>query len=239
MATGSARVLISNPEVFASKKGTILHGGLRKLQVITDFDKTLTPLRKADGNPAPTSYSILEASGTFSKRYHALAEELYARYHPSEVSLSMPMHQKKEEMVTWWTLANANLIEEHIRHSRIAEQVAASGCVLRPGTQAVMALLAAHNVPTLVFSAGIGDVLAEVLKHEGVPESPNLHYVSNFVDVDKDGFVVGFKPPLIHVFNKNETSLVGTPYFRQVAERPNVILLGDSLGDIGTDFPFR
>jgi hypothetical protein len=63
-------VLISNPEVtfrsgssiaeflqlFASKRNTILRGGVGKLQVITDFDKTLTPLRKADGKPAPTSY---------------------------------------------------------------------------------------------------------------------------------------------------------------------------------------
>lgn len=74
-------------------------------------------------------------------------------------------------------------------------------------------------------------MLAEVLKHEGVPETPNLRmhfrkdvltlvdYISNFVDVDREGFVVGFKPPLIHVFNK-----VGDVGDRCLQERPANIL---------------
>jgi cytosolic 5'-nucleotidase 3 len=40
-----------------------------------------------------------------------------------------------------------------------------------------------------------------------------------------------FALPTIHVFNKNESSLP-TAFSDQILARPNIILLGDSLGDL-------
>jgi 5'-nucleotidase len=42
------------------------------------------------------------------------------------------------------------------------------------------------------------------------------------------------KDPIIHVFNKDETSLATMSHiYKQIQYRKNVILLGDSLGDVG------
>lgn len=50
----------------------------------------------------------------------------------------------------------------------------------------------------------------------------------------KDGIVQGFdKEKLIHVFNKNETALEGTDYYKVVHDRTSIIVMGDSLGDAG------
>ena len=37
---------------------------------------------------------------------------------------------------------------------------------------------------------------------------------------------------MIHMFNKNENAIHSSPYFETLSGRTNVILLGDSLGDI-------
>lgn len=42
----------------------------------------------------------------------------------------------------------------------------------------------------------------------------------------------GFEGQLIHTFNKNEGALNNCQYFSQIDERRNVLLLGDSLGDL-------
>lgn len=44
--------------------------------------------------------------------------------------------------------------------------------------------------------------------------------------------LIGFKEPLIHTFNKNESVIPSNcQYFDELAHRSNVILLGDSIGD--------
>ena len=45
--------------------------------------------------------------------------------------------------------------------------------------------------------------------------------------------MTSFKEPLIHTFNKNERACFGTSYFEaQITSRNNIILVGDSLGDL-------
>lgn len=59
------------------------------------------------------------------------------------------------------------------------------------------------------------------------------HIVSNFINYDNDGKLISFSEKLIHSFNKNEQEIHDTPYFQSILTRPNVILLGDTLGDVG------
>ena len=47
------------------------------------------------------------------------------------------------------------------------------------------------------------------------------------------GDLVGFKGELMHVFNKNENIVHQSDYFDNLSHRHNVILMGDSLGDLG------
>jgi len=103
---------------------------------------------------------------------------------------------------------------------------------LREGSSAFFALLSRHNIPLLIFSAGVGDLITEFLRAEKLLTS-NVHIVSNFYNFDEHGHVVGLKGNIIHTFNKHEVEIKNTPYYKEIAKKKNAILLGDSLGDLG------
>lgn len=99
-------------------------------------------------------------------------------------------------------------------------------------------MLTAHNVPTLIFSAGLYDVIHAVLDKEYakrpsqcVPK--NVHVVSNMMCFNEDGTAVGFDGKLIHSLNKNANVVLDTPFWAQcqMEKRRNILLLGDSIGD--------
>ena len=44
--------------------------------------------------------------------------------------------------------------------------------------------------------------------------------------------MIGFQGDLIHMFNKNENAIHSSNYFNDLTQRDNIILMGDSMGDI-------
>jgi hypothetical protein len=74
------------------------------LQVVADFDRTLTRLRRDDGSPNATSHGISEQSGLLSDEYHHEVDELRAVYYPKEIDLSIPREEKLKYMEEWCVL---------------------------------------------------------------------------------------------------------------------------------------
>lgn len=71
-----------------------------------------------------------------------------------------------------------------------------------------------QNVPVIILSAGIGDVIKLILEHNNLV-TDNVSVVSNFFKLSKgdNGIttIEGFKgDKLIHVFNKNEYAYIDT-----------------------------
>lgn len=81
----------------------------------------------------------------------------------------------------------------------------------RTGTAELVKSLDEVDVPMLVFSAGLGDVVNAILKCHGVVNK-NIHVISNFLKY-KDGHVNGFTNDIVHPFNKNGKAAEHTKYF--------------------------
>ncbi|KAM5213524.1 7-methylguanosine phosphate-specific 5'-nucleotidase isoform 2-T2 [Hipposideros larvatus] len=174
---------------------------------------------------------ILDNSKIISEECRKELKALLHHYYPIEIDPHRTIEEKLPHMVKWWTKAHDCLCQQKIQKFQIAEVVRESNAMLREGYKTFFNTLDQNNIPLLIFSAGIGDILEEIIRQMKVFH-PNIHIVSNYMDFDKDGFLQGFKGQLIHTYNKNSSMFENSGYFQQLKGRTNIILLGDTMGDL-------
>jgi HAD superfamily hydrolase (TIGR01544 family) len=82
-------------------------------------------------------------------------------------------------------------------------------------------------------------VIEEVLIAENLYHN-NMHVVSNKMIFNPEtGICDEFAEPMIHVFNKSEIAVRESYYHKTIEDRKNVILLGDSLGDLKMSYGIK
>ncbi|XP_007577568.1 7-methylguanosine phosphate-specific 5'-nucleotidase A-like isoform X1 [Poecilia formosa] len=204
--------------------------GAGSLQVISDFDMTLTKFAHK-GKRVPTTHNILNNRLLIDDDSTVKMKKLFNTYYPIEIDASLNPEEKLPYMVEWWTKVHDLLIQQRIRKDELARAVRDSNAVLREGCSAFFDCLAEQRVPLLIFSAGVGDILEEVIRQNHVFH-PNVHIISNYMDFDHTGVLQAFKGQLIHSYNKRAGALSHGATLRELHGQPNVLLLGDSLGDL-------
>ncbi|XP_046673061.1 7-methylguanosine phosphate-specific 5'-nucleotidase A-like isoform X1 [Homalodisca vitripennis] len=222
-------VHMKDPEQVIEKINSMIQGGSKQLQVVFDFDRTLTKHHE-NGVITHSSYGVLETVPTFPQSFRESNRTKLAKYRPIEIDPNITMEEKIPIMLEWWTSGiedmkgiqwDLDMVEKHLRDNQQP---------FRDGTKACFEQLQNAGVPVLVFSAGLGDVVRIALTHKGLLTS-NVHIISNFLKIE-DGKIAGYiGENLIHVFNKNEAHVKNTPYYEELTGRTNVVLLGDSTGD--------
>lgn len=209
---------------------SMVKAGSNTVQVISDFDMTLTRFAY-NGKRCPTCHNILDNSKLISEECKEQLKDLLNTYYPIEIDSSRSIEEKLPLMVEWWTKAHGLLVQQAIKKDLLAIVVQESEAKLRDGYRLFFNHLHEHSIPLLIFSAGIGDILEEVIRQAGVFHS-NVKVFSNYMDFDESGVLKAFKGELIHIYNKREGALLNTGHFQELRTRPNVLLLGDSLGDL-------
>ncbi|KAL0078172.1 pyrimidine 5'-nucleotidase [Phycomyces blakesleeanus] len=234
-------VRIQNQIVTKNKLTKILNDGPSNLHFICDFDMTMSRhwVRNHETDALERNASSHGIPGKYSKispEFKAATKKIYNTYYPIEINRSMTHEEKVPFMIEWWETAHKLIIDQKITKYDITDMVQEARLELRPVLKEVLDRCAASKIPFLVFSAGIGNIIEDVLVHAGL-YFKNMHIVSNMMEFNSDvgkggGVCVGFREPLIHVFNKSEFQLETTDYYSQIENRQNVILVGDSLGDL-------
>ncbi|DAZ95231.1 TPA: hypothetical protein N0F65_003466 [Lagenidium giganteum] len=237
--TDGSRIYIKHPERFARKWERFCRAGAKKLMVIADFDQTLTRFYDDDGDHVNSCHGVLMTSRVLDPVICDHERDLVDTFHPLTFTPTMTIEERTAHMRSWWVRAHDVLVDYKVTRAQVTAAVSQAGVLFRPGFHDVVQLLATANVPLLIFSAGIYDVIHEVLQQEftkrGQKAPPsNMHVVSNMMDFDTDDVLQGFRGNLIHSMNKNASVLEGTEFGRQchMEERHNILLLGDSLGDV-------
>lgn len=190
-----------------------------QLHLIFDFDRTLTvPHPGADDNV--TTWHILNEHLPPNAQGHY--QKLFEHYRPLEMSGELT----DEQAITWWS-SILNLFVENGIDMREVEADFVSKASIRPGAKELLELCKAHGIPTIILSAGIRNVIELWAKHYGI--SPDV-VMSTELQLDSDQRISGWDPStLVHALNKHE---IDHPDIRQIlAERPNVIIVGDSVND--------
>lgn len=223
-------VRMKDPERVEELVCKLIKGGPKKLQVVTDFDNTISRSH-FNGKPCCSTHGVLESSRIINEEYRLQAQKLHDKYYPIEINPHISTEEKIPQMVEWYSRSHAILVSCGMKKHDFPKLVADSSIMLRDGCESFFEMLHEHQIPTLVFSAGLGDILEEALRHFQC-HFPNLKFISNYMQFDEEGNIVGFKGELIHMYNKNRSHVSSPEYYQAVKEKTSILLLGDSLGDL-------
>lgn len=105
----SAKCRIRNPGKVETVINELVSGGTKKLQVISDFDHTITKQGKVNGRNVESSFGILDSCKSLSKTYIEKSKALYLKYRPMEIDPKLPMDAKIDMMIEWWSQTSENL----------------------------------------------------------------------------------------------------------------------------------
>jgi 5'-nucleotidase len=233
------QVAFAKKDDFMKKMSHFAAQGAGSLRVVSDFDFTMSKFLM-NGKRGASCHRVIEDCGLLSPDYHVQAQGLQAKYYPMEVDPNLDMEEKTRSMIEWVDQAHVLLVQYGLARSTISkavsEAVQTQRFGLRENLDEFLSLLAESKVPTLIFSAGIADVLEEVLRTQVASLSwDRLHVISNRCIYHEDSEQVqSFVQPLLHVFNKRSSAYLHTDYFKipDLPSRQCLLLLGDSLGDV-------
>lgn len=214
-------------------RAAIREGGAANLHVLADFDRTLTQAF-VNGEEVTSIMAILREENYMSPDYPDKAQALFDQYHHIEVDTKVTPDVKKKAMEEWWRKHFDLLIVSGMNKRDLAKILTSSKIQFREGTVEMLKYLHERGIPIVILSSsGLGEeIISMYLEKEGCLYD-NIHIVGNAFEWDEAGNVTGVKEPIIHVANKDETTLSGRPFYPQIQRRRNVILLGDNVEDNG------
>jgi len=226
-------IVISDFEKCSQVKKQFLKEGFENLFIISDFDRTLTHAFINEGDHVPSLISILRDENYLVSGYSDKAKALFKHYHTIEVDSSISLNDRKKAMEEWWKKHSELLIESGLNKKDLIKVAKSKRIKFRKGILEIIVLLNKNNVPFVILSAsGLGDEsVINTLKYHNLNLS-NVSVISNKYIWDKNGNAIDSVKLHIHTFNKNATLLKDSQFYSQIKNRKNIILLGDSLGDV-------
>lgn len=97
---------IKHPNKLEKALNEIVAGGAAKLQVVSDFDHTITKQCTQNGTPCATSFEIFTSCKSLPSNYISESKKLFNKYHPIEIDPSIPLNEKMGYMIEWWDKTN-------------------------------------------------------------------------------------------------------------------------------------
>lgn len=210
--------IVQNEPKIAAKVAAFSAAGKEALHILLDFDRTVT--MGQPGADDATTWQVLYQH--LPKEGQEEYKKYYATYRPLELSGDMTEEDSKT-----WTSAILDLFVTHRVNLALVEENFLSVVMLRPGMKELFELCANNQIPIVVLSAGIRNVIDILLAAHSIQSTVTL---STELDVDKHDTITGWdKASLVHVFNKRESGHAVLGQIR--TQRPYCLLVGDSLLD--------
>lgn len=229
--------IISNKKEFAIKEERIIKNGKDKLHFLVDFDRTITK-GIINGKEVKSLMEFFRSGPYISKEYAEKSHELASIYRPFEQDLKLSLEERKKKMIEWWTKHFELLIKSGLNKIHLEKMVAeiekAGYLEFRESVFEFFDMAKEKQIPIVIISSSELGVTIEMILKKHKKFSDNIKIITNEYKWDEKGNAIDFKKPIIHVFNKDETSIKNFPEIHEkIKNRNNIILLGDSLGDLG------
>lgn len=96
---------IKDPQRVEKLINSIINGGCEQLQVVTDFDYTITKQKIENGKPILSSFGMFNKCKQLPEEYLRESDKLFHKYRPIEINPNISHEEKLEKMIEWWTLS--------------------------------------------------------------------------------------------------------------------------------------
>ena len=194
--------------------------------IVIDFDKTLT------SGASVTSWGLTAKSNGIGPDYTEKRMALFNKYRPLELDPKLTDDVKSKYMQEWITEL---FFEYCLKETALKEAVQNDYLIFRNGAKEFLYEMNKRNVPVIIISAGVGNVIYEFLKYQECLYD-NVHIVSNFIEFEND-VIKSIKCDVIHSMNKNIAS-ISNDVKQTIDTKDYALLFGDLIGDkkmIGKD----
>ena len=213
-----------------SKIESIINWWPEKLQVISDFDKTLTYWTKE------SIIAVLYNNKYISEEYSKKAKELEVYYKAKEDDNTIPIEEKKKLMKEWRVKHEQLLIESKLSLNHIENVVKSWIIKLRDWCHDLLNKLDWLWVPVIVLSASWiwTDSISIYLK-EHLDKNQKLYIISNWYKWNEEWLAVDWLEPIITSSNKDETVITEENFpeiYNEIKDRKNVIIIWDKIEDL-------
>ncbi|KAF7259370.1 hypothetical protein EG68_05856 [Paragonimus skrjabini miyazakii] len=156
-------VVLSNEEKLIKQLSAIAQDGHQQLQIISDFDYTIT--KYIDGGQRMlTTHEAIEMHPNMKKRSIFELRKLRDTYLPIEMSCVKDPVVLRQHMDAWWNQSYSILLANPITRRMIVEVEQFAPIVFRQEFTDFAAYLRSVWIPLTVFSAGLGDVIAQLMQ---------------------------------------------------------------------------
>lgn len=211
--------------IYINNQGKIdrLNLNSNNFYVVADFDRTLTE------GASDSTWGIFANANQLGSEYKARRTALYQKYRPIEIDPNISEEEKSNAMTEWWQL-HINLFYEYgVKQEAVKNAVRLGNMKYREGAKEFLKKMNELNVPVIIISAGIGNVIEEFLKLEN-DYYDNIKIISNFI-VFENGEFKEIAGEIIHALNKNIVRL-DKDSKHNLEERKNILLFGDGFADL-------
>lgn len=204
----------------------ILDDGLENLQIVLDFDRTITGPVNAE--PAPPMISFLRNSNMLGEEYKKLAQANFEHYYKFEKSHELLQEEKSLLMHEWWEKHLNLLVEFKLTSEKILNIANSENLVLRNGVKEFLDFCNLLNLQVIIFSAGIlGTESIKIFLEKFQINFENLKIITNELVFDETGLVINYKEPVVTSENKNESVFA----VEGILQKRNTLIVGDGISD--------
>jgi uridine kinase len=215
---GLKDLIYRNKPNLVSKLQRFRSAGPGSIHAIFDFDRTMT----TGVNPGEdiTTWHILD--NHLAKDGRVRADALFKKYRQLEIKGFMT----EEDAYEWWS-QHLDLFVEYGTNISDIKQSFVQAAKLRSGIGDLAMLCKKLDIPIIILSAGVKEVIEVMNQHNGITSS---HLIATRLRYSSDGRIVGWdRDTLVHAFNKLHWSRKELDLYRK--DRPYTILVGDGLED--------
>ena len=190
--------------------------------VAIDIDKTITANDSADSWDASGKMLGIE----FKEKLY----ELYYKYGPIEQDYNISFEEKNKAMEEWYYKCMKLFYEYELTEEKLKESIDSSNLIFRTGAKDFLKNMYINNIPVIILSAGIGNVIKYFLQKNDCLYD-NTYIISNFITFDEKGNIKKYEGELIHTLNKTMEGKVPKEVSKNLDGREYRLLFGDFIED--------